>query len=253
MTYQTTTRVPVEQSYQNGHTDRDGTVWRERTRLVLTPIAAPSVLGLFGFAGATFVVAAFLAGWYGTNATPLYVFPFVLFFGGLAQLIAGLYAYRARDSLATAMHGMWGSFWLAWGTLYLLAATGAITVPTGANFTEMGFWFIVLGAITWLGAIASLRVNVALFSVLFLLATGSTLAAIAFLAGLSGVLTASGYVLVASAVAAWYTAGGMMINGTFRKTVMPLGHLDSHLDEEHRGPTDVIEYPVGMPGAHAGQ
>ena len=41
-----------------------------RPRVVLSPIAAPSVLGLFGFAGATFIVAANLAGWYGTPDTP---------------------------------------------------------------------------------------------------------------------------------------------------------------------------------------
>jgi succinate-acetate transporter protein len=89
-------------------------------------------------------------------------------------------------------------------------------VPAGANFTELGFWFIALGAITWLGAIAALPVNVALFVVLFLLAAGCTLAAIAFLDASSSVLEAAGSVFVAS-------------------------------------PTDVIEYPIGMPGAHAGQ
>jgi succinate-acetate transporter protein len=252
MTYQTTTRVPVERGAANGHNDTDGTVWRDRTRLVLTPIAAPSILGLFGFAGATFIVASYLAGWYGNDSTPFFLFPFALFFGGLAQLAAGLFSYRARDGLATAMHGMWGSFWLAWGTVYLLAATGAVTVPTGVNFTEMGFWFIALGAITWLGAIAALRVSAALFAVLFLLAAGSTLAAVAFLAASSAVLTIAGYVLVASAVAAWYTAGALMINGTFREEVLPVVHLDRHL-HDHRSTTDVIEYPIGMPGAHAGQ
>ena len=122
MSFQATTQVPVERTARNGHhDDADGTVWRDRTRLVLTPIAAPSILGLFGFAGATFIVAAYLANWYGTAATPFFLFPFALFFGGLAQLVAGFYSYRARDGLATAMHGMWGSFWLAFGILNLLA------------------------------------------------------------------------------------------------------------------------------------
>jgi succinate-acetate transporter protein len=253
MSFQATTQVPVERTARNGHNDGDGTVWRDRTRLVLTPIAAPSILGLFGFAGATFIVAAYLANWYGTAATPFFLFPFALFFGGLAQLVAGFFSYRARDGLATAMHGMWGSFWLAWGTIYLLGATGAVTVPTGVNFTEMGFWFVALAAITWLGAVAATRVNAALLSVLVLLAVGSTLAAIAFLAASTTLLTISGYVLVASAVAAWYTAGALMINGTFRQDVLPLGHLDRHVRDNRMTSTDVIEYPIGMPGAHAGQ
>jgi succinate-acetate transporter protein len=96
-------------------------------------------------------------------------------------------------------------------------------------------------------------VSAALFTVLFLLAAGSTLAAIAYLAAASTVLTVAGYVLVAAAIAAWYTAGALMINATFRRDVLPLGHLDRHVGDDPMGSTDVIEYPIGMPGAHAGQ
>jgi succinate-acetate transporter protein len=95
-----------------------------RTRVVLQPIAAPSILGLFGFAGATFMVAANLAGWYGNHTTtPLALAPFAMVFGGLAQFLAGIWAYRARDGVATAMHGTWGSFWLGYGVLSILLAT----------------------------------------------------------------------------------------------------------------------------------
>ena len=95
-------------------------------RIFLQPIAAPSILGLFGFAAATFIVAANLAGWYGNHTTsPLYLAPFAAVFGGVAQFMAGMWAYRARDGLATAMHGMWGSFWIAYGILNVLLATGA--------------------------------------------------------------------------------------------------------------------------------
>src|SRR3954464_4178977 len=91
-----------------------------RPRVVLQPIAAPSILGLFGFAGATFVVAAHMAGIYGTAGTTDYIFPCAAFFGGLAQFLAGMWAYRALDGVATAMHGMWGSFWMAFGLVSLL-------------------------------------------------------------------------------------------------------------------------------------
>jgi succinate-acetate transporter protein len=122
----------------------------DRTRIFLQPIAAPSILGLYGFFGATFIVATYLAGWYGGTNVPYYLFPFAAFFGGLAQFLAGMWSYKARDGLATAMHGMWGSFWMAYGLLYFLAATGTVTLPTGP-FVELGFWFIVLAAITWVG------------------------------------------------------------------------------------------------------
>src|SRR5579884_4566163 len=101
-----------------------------RAEIFLQPIAAPSILGLFGFAGATFMVAAHMAGWYGSARTDLFLFPFAALFGGLAQFLAGMWAYKARDGIATAMHGTWGSFWMAFGILYLLAATGTLTLPT---------------------------------------------------------------------------------------------------------------------------
>src|SRR3954468_3452111 len=117
-----------------------------RPRVVLQPVAAPSILGLFGFAGATFIVAAHMAGWYGNAATPDYLFPFAAFFGGLAQFMAGMWAYRARDAVATAMHGMWGSFWMGFGVLNLLVAAGVLAAGTTMDHA-LGMWFIALGAI----------------------------------------------------------------------------------------------------------
>src|SRR5436853_7659715 len=61
------------------HDSRNGVA----TRVVLQPIAAPSILGLAGFAGATFIVASNLAGWWGTPQSPLALAPFAAMFGGL--------------------------------------------------------------------------------------------------------------------------------------------------------------------------
>lgn len=67
------------------------------------------MLGLFGFAGATLIVASQLAGWWGNPDSEVILAPFAGFFGGLAQFTAGMWAYRVRDAVATAMHGMWGA------------------------------------------------------------------------------------------------------------------------------------------------
>lgn len=77
------------------------------TRVVLQPIAAPSILGLAGFASATFIVASNLAGWWGTSHSPLALAPFAAMFGGLAQFTPGMWSYRARDAIATLAHGSW--------------------------------------------------------------------------------------------------------------------------------------------------
>lgn len=228
--------------------------WQARSRIVLTPVAAPSILGLFGFAGATFMVASLLAGWWGNPVASAPVLaPFALFFGGLAQLLAGMWAYRARDAVATAMHGTWGSFWLAYGLLILLVAGGVL--PTTAPFSvAFGFWFIVLAVVTIFGALAALTDNLALFVVLALLAAGSALLAAGLIGANPGTITAAGWVLVASAAAAFYTAGAMMLaQAAGGHTILPLGRWSAAGNIPGRQDTMPINYPAGMPGAKVGQ
>ena len=50
--------------------------WLSRSRVMLTPIAAPSIMGLFGFMIATAMLGSWQAGWYGNAKTPLLIWPF---------------------------------------------------------------------------------------------------------------------------------------------------------------------------------
>jgi succinate-acetate transporter protein len=226
--------------------------WLGHTRVFLQPIAAPSILGLFGFAGATFIVAANMAGWYGTTRSAIYLFPFAAAFGGLAQFAAGMWAFRARDGLATAMHGMWGSFWMAYGVLHLLAAVGTLTLPTG-SFPELGFWFLALAVITGLGTIAALGENLSITAFLGLLTVGAALAAVYFLTGSGTWETVAGWVLLASSVVATYTAGAMMIAASWGRIVLPLGEYRKAADVNGRRPIDALQYEFGEPGVKKGQ
>ena len=228
--------------------------WRARSRILLTPVAAPSILGLFGFAGATFMVASLLAGWWGNPVLSAPVLaPFVLVFGGLAQLLASMWAYRARDAVATAMHGTWGSFWLAYGLLILLVTAGVL--PVTAPFSvAFGFWFIVAAVVTLFGALAALADNLGLFVVLGLLAAGSALLAAGLIGASLATITAGGWVLVASAAAAFYTAGALMLaQASGGRTILPLGRLHAAANIPGRQASAPIEYPAGMPGARVGQ
>ena len=226
--------------------------WREHSTIALSPIAAPSVLGLFGFAAATFMVATNMAGWYGNVATPLILFPFALTAGGLAQFLAGMWAYKARDAVATGMHGIWGAFWLAYGLYYLLIAVGVLpTVADPTASSAFGFWFVVLAAITWMGAFAAAADNVALTGVLFFLAAGSTLFAIALLAGNSVLQIIAGYLLLISAILAWYLAGALMLQAAFRRSVLPVGKR--RVPGVPGGRPNLIQYAAGEPGLKIGQ
>ena len=82
----------------------DGSTNGWATRVTLQPIAAPSALGLAGFSVATLMVATIQAKWWGSAADFKGVAPFCLTFGGIAQFLAGMWAYKARDIVATLAH-----------------------------------------------------------------------------------------------------------------------------------------------------
>ena len=214
-------------------------------RIYLQPIAAPSILGLYGFAGATFMVAAHFAGWYGGPDTLLYLIPFAALFGGLAQFLSGMWAFKARDGLATAAHGLWGSFWMAFGILNFLVLFGKLGAPPLLS-PEMGYWFIVLAAITWMCALAAFAENIGLASVLVVLAIGSTLEAIARLIGNGSLHMAAGYALVISAIIAWWVASAMMFEEAYGHPVVGVG-------KKRRIRETTVTTGVGEPGVIRGQ
>ena len=226
----------------NGHRPGAG----GEARVFLQPIAAPSVLGLFGFAAATFMVSANLAGWYGSNSTQEYLAPFAAMFGGVAQFLAGMWAYKARDAIATAMHGMWGAFWIAYGILFLLISTGTLSA-TGVNFSlGVGYWFAMLSAITLMGAIAALGENVALATVLNTLWVGAGCLAVGFLTTTHFWVVIGAYVLLLSALCAWYTAGALMFEGAGRP-ILPVGKTRKTVEKAG------LSVGTGEPGVQHGQ
>lgn len=191
-------------------------------QIYLQPISAPSILGLYGFAAATFMVAAHMAHWFGGARTDLYLAPFAAIFGGIAQFSAGMWAFKARDGVATAMHGTWGSFWIAYGLLQLAFLNGALTKPTGA-FPALGFWFIALAAITWMGTWAAAAESKVIATVLGLLAGGSTVSAIAELMGNDGARVLAAYLFIISAILAWYAGSALMLESAYKRPVLGLG------------------------------
>ena len=226
------------------------------TRIFLQPIAAPSILGLFGFAGATFIVASNLAGWWGTPQSGLALAPFAAMFGGLAQFLAGMWAYRARDAIATAMHGTWGAFWLAYGILNILVAAGALAAPKPwYHNPELGFWFFALAGVTASGALASLAESIGLFAVLSTLAAGSGILAGAFIYGSHGWTEVAGWVFVFSAALSTIWARGQepWRSKSLGRVVLPLGKLSREANKPGGRVTRPIELEWAEPGVRMGQ
>jgi succinate-acetate transporter protein len=232
----------------------DEAAWRSRTRVVLTPLSAPSIMGLFGFMGATLMVGAWQAGWYGGTTTPLILFPFAMVFGGLAQLVAAFYSFRARDGVGVAAHSTWGSFWIGWGILQLLIATHVLPAITfGSTNTSFAFWFVSLGAITISAALAATGRNMAIALVLWTLAAGASLTAVGFFTGSLTIDRVGGWLFVISAGLAWYTATAMTMSASTGRTILPLGDYNAKSNVPGRRPAEPLEYEPGMPGVRVGQ
>jgi len=178
--------------------------------IFLRPIAPPAALGLAGYAGSTWIVSPWIAAWWGSETSPGAFFPFVLFWGGLAQFLAGLYGFPARDSLVTIVHTLWGSFYLSLGLFFFLESIG--TIPTESVYLHtpaLGAWMIVLLAFTWVATLASLARDFVLFLVLFFLSVGSSIAAGGWYVGDTGdfhrpTIKAAAYFWIFSSMAAWW-------------------------------------------------
>jgi succinate-acetate transporter protein len=226
-----------------------------RPRVMLQPYAAPSILGLYGFAAATFIVALHMTGVYGGTTTNTVLWPFAAIFGGVAQFMAGMWAYRVRDAIATAMHGMWGSFWIAFGILNLLILTGQVpdVVPGTASQPAFAMWFYALAAITVMGALAALAENLGLVVVLGTLATGSALLGVGMSVAGPNWIKVGAWVLVASAIAAWYVASSLMLLAGAHRVVLPLGKLSKEANRPGGHPVHPIQLDWAEPGIKQGQ
>src|SRR6266568_7907330 len=104
---------------------------RPVTMVEATPVADPAPLGLAGFALTTFLLSGHNASWI---PDLIWVAP-ALFYGGLAQLLAGMWEFRNRNVFGATAFSTYGGFWLSLGIFVVLAEVsksfgGALT---GAN------------------------------------------------------------------------------------------------------------------------
>ena len=119
------------------------------THITLQPVAAPMILGLYALASGVFLLGSIILDWFPGNNSPLGLFPFIGLFAGLAQLLAAMWSYRARDGLGTILHGAWGSLWLAYGVGNFLFALGALPAPV-SELGEFGLWLLIASADRWM-------------------------------------------------------------------------------------------------------
>jgi hypothetical protein len=197
---------------------------REHAHIFLQPVAGASILGLLAFAAASFMVGAQYAGWRGF-ADNAFLGPILVVFFGLAQFAAAMWAYRAREGLSTAFHGMWGAFWVAFGVVNFAYAVRWLAAPAVGLGGPVGYGFLALAFVSGACAAAALAANFTLFCAKLAITGGSIALAAGMLTGSAAALTTGGYLFVVSAALAWYTSTAMMFEDAFGRIILPLGEF----------------------------
>src|ERR687887_92418 len=118
---------------------------RARPTLVeLSPAADPAPLGLGAFALTTFMLS-------GHNASFIPDVAWVglaLFYGGVAQLLAGMWEFRNRNVFGATAFSTYGGFWLSLGIFVVLAETTKLGGGlTGNDAPNALAWFLIAFAI----------------------------------------------------------------------------------------------------------
>jgi uncharacterized protein len=185
--------------------------------LVATSIADPAPLGLAGFALTTFVLSMFNAGLVGKAGEPV-VLGLALAYGGVAQLLAGMWEFRKGNTFGATAFSSYGAFWISYWAFVAFFAKG---VPASA----VGLYLIAWGIFTFYMWIASFRTTTAVMVVFLLLWITFALLGIGAAADNTSVTKLGGWVGLATAVAAWYASFAAVTNFTFGREMVPVRPL----------------------------
>ncbi len=182
--------------------------------------ADPGPLGLAAFAMTTFVLSMFNSNLMNPAGTPV-VLGLALAYGGITQLLAGMWEFRTGNTFGAVAFSSYGAFWISFWAL--IALYSKEITPHGVAL-YLWAWAIFTAYM----CVASLRTSAAVFLVFLLLTITFVLLGIGDMGGgHSGVTHAGGYVGLATAAAAWYASFAAVINSTFGRVVLPVRPLNT--------------------------
>jgi succinate-acetate transporter protein len=177
----------------------------ERSGPVAPAIADPAPLGLCGFALTTFVLSCINAGLFPAGITNIVV-GLALFYGGFAQLLAGMWEFRTGNTFGATAFTSYGAFWLSFAAIFI-PGTGIADAVGKANLgPAVGLYLLGWTIFTGLMFFGTLRINMALvvlFGLLFLTFLALT---IGELAASPALHVLGGWLGIITALTAWYTA-----------------------------------------------
>jgi len=198
----------------------------------VSPVADPAPLGLAAFALTTFLLSAINAGW-AKSSTGSDWWSYALAYGGLVQLLAGMWEFRNRNVFGATAFSTYGGFWIGLGLwLHFVPPTVKLLDLVSLN-RDLGWIILAFAIFNTYMLIASTQVNMAVFLVFLtleiteiLLVIGNFTTKVPILPpalNIGGAVQIGGYVGVLTAIVAWYTSSAGVINGMKGRTVVPVG------------------------------
>lgn len=181
-------------------------------------IADPAPLGLAGFAGTTFFLSVVNTGMLGDSVQTV-VLGLALFYGGLAQLLAGMWEFTKGNTFGALAFSSYGAFWMSFW--YLLNHLPASAKPNDL-YHGVGVYLLMWGIFTAYMTIAAARVSGVVLAVFAFLTVTFLALAIGWLDNHStGWIHFGGWLGLITAVLAWYGSLAGVANFTFKRTLFP--------------------------------
>jgi uncharacterized protein len=184
--------------------------------------ANPGPLGLMAFGMTTVLLNIHNAGIYELNAM---ILAMGIFYGGIAQVIAGIMEWRKNSTFGMTAFLSYGLFWLSFAGLVLIPQMHFLTGAADLASTEkaMGFYLFLWGVFTLLMFVATLRINRALQTVFLTLTILFWLLAIRDWTGNVTVGHIAGWEGIFCGLSAMYASIAQVWNDAYGRVVAPLG------------------------------
>jgi len=185
-------------------------------------IADPGPLGLAAFAGTTFYLSVVNSGMLGGTVETV-VLGLALFYGGLAQLLAGMWEFTKGNTFGAVAFTSYGAFWLSfWYLLNHLPKAGPRDL-----FHGVGVYLLMWAIFTAYMTVAALRTSGAVLAVFVMLTLTFLALAIGWLNNhSSGWIHLGGWLGLITALLAWYASFAGVVNSTFKRVVCPVFPLE---------------------------
>jgi uncharacterized protein len=179
-------------------------------------IADPGPLGLAAFALTTFLLSAANAHWTNGNSAGTAWLGYALAYGGIIQLLAGMWEFRRGNVFASTAFSSYGGFWI--GLFVWIRVTG--TASTGH---DLGWILLAFAIFNLYMLLMATQVNVAVFAVFLFLQLTEIFLAIGDFSSSAGLSQVGGYLGLITALVAWYTSAAGISAGIGGRIQLPVG------------------------------